>query len=156
MSDDNFRVLTMATATFNGDAESEQRKELICLVANQSHKRNPFTIIVELCRDRTGTTPLNLIYSGEGLEYRKFEQYKQHYKQHYQRYGWEIVLHPGAQDDVRTKYDFNTIADQTQAFTHLKSIMDEFTIIEYFKLMEMPFNPTVLGVKNYEAFGAWS
>lgn len=152
MSDDNFRVLTMATATFNGDAESEQRKELICLVANQSHKRNPFTIIVELCRDRTGTTPPNLICSGEGLEYRKFEQYKQHH----QRYGWEIVLHPGAQDDVRTAYDFNTVADQTQLFTHLKAIMDEFTIIEYFKLMEMPFDPVVLGVKNYKAFGAWS
>lgn len=152
MSDDNFRVLTMATATFKSTSNDEEQMQLICIVANQSHKRNPFSIIVRLDQPKDRQEPPKLVKSGEGLVYREFEQYK---RQH-GRYGWEIVLHPGAQDDVRTAYDFNTVVDQTQLFTHLKAIMDEFTIIEYFKLMEMPFDPVVLGVKNYKAFGAWS
>ncbi|MFU9046273.1 hypothetical protein ACNAUY_07760 [Acinetobacter tibetensis] len=152
MNDDDFRVLTMATATFKSTSNDEEQMQLICIVANQSHKRNPFSIIVRLDQPKDGQEPPKLVKSGEGLVYREFEQYKRLHG----RYGWEIVLHSGAKDDVRTKYNFNAIADQTQVFTHLKAIMDEWTIVEYFKLMEMPFNPIVLGVKNYEAFGAWS
>lgn len=146
--------LTCTTVEFTGDEVDEERLDLICLVANQQHKSNPYTIILKALTDRRSDGyKVDVITAGVGVIYTKLDDLKRFHL----RYGWKIVKR-GLNDDTREVFKFDDADTQKYVLEKLSKYTDTETIIGYFEQLEMPFYSHVINPPDAltENFGAWS
>lgn len=147
------RILTVTVSQLTGDVVDEEKMTLICLVANQTDKRNPYTAIIKIeSNRRTDSTP-SIYKSGEGLIYREFESVKQFQC----RYGWSLVRQSRHQDDTHRLFNFNDATEQRYIFDELSEMMGADFVQDVFSnKLGMPFNPLFVNESGYQEFGVWS
>lgn len=148
------KFLVLNQAMFKADPITNVSEfRLMCLIANQVDKRNPESMIFKVAKLSEDQNDVTIIHKGTGIAYRKFDELKNYYK----RYGSEIVLHPGAQDDVREVFAFHDIETQRDFFERYKDMIGSIQLVDCLEKLEMPFHSHVLqGAIPYTNFGEWA